>query len=476
MPFEEKAKYEKFLSQKIDDVLIKLLGPNQAKAIVETEMDFTKTEKVEYAKEEDKNKFKLDSQSGDTTGIEYLMPGFGLPINDSGKERSYNKQLIFPSNFIKKIKITVLVNKNMSDDVISSIKQMVAEIVSIKLERGDEIVILKSNFAPLWKTIWYNPESMSFVVKYIVLSILGIISLIIVAIGFLKLAASMNTMTKVQQMHQITMEMNNPSGQLFQGGIPNVSLDFNSKNKGEELKEEKQEEKIYFNIMLHQVNALVALMSKEDPANVAIVANHLRDNIKDEFIKRLPQEFAAEVIASLSKIRFVEQEVIYTLKDELENRLSGAMGGVEEAIGSFEKMDYILRGKMIKNLEAKYPEIAYEIKKKVLFFEDIFGLKEDELSILISSTNIDDWANIYALFDDSFREIFKKQLSDVAMKIIEEKNKYSSIPENKINDSIGNIMKSFVKLESEGRIVKNVKMGNLRLTNNNETSSQNMEG
>jgi len=90
LPFEEKAKYEKFLSQKIDEVLIKLLGPNQAKAIVETEMDFTKTEKLSMRKKKAKNKFKLDSQAGDVSGMEYLMPGFGLPTGNNNKERSYN--------------------------------------------------------------------------------------------------------------------------------------------------------------------------------------------------------------------------------------------------------------------------------------------------------------------------------------------------------------------------------------------------
>ena len=106
IPFEEKAQHEKFLAQKVDDVLVKLLGPNQAKVIVETSMDFTKTEKVEYEKEKegDKNPFKVQGQAGDVSGIEYLMPGFGIPKSGGGDSpKSYTKQMAFPSVFIKKI-------------------------------------------------------------------------------------------------------------------------------------------------------------------------------------------------------------------------------------------------------------------------------------------------------------------------------------------------------------------------------------
>jgi hypothetical protein len=47
LPFEDKARYEKALEQKVDEVLVRLLGPNQAKVVVEATMDFTRTEKLE---------------------------------------------------------------------------------------------------------------------------------------------------------------------------------------------------------------------------------------------------------------------------------------------------------------------------------------------------------------------------------------------------------------------------------------------
>jgi len=114
LPYEEKAKYENFLAQKIEGMLVKLLGPNQAQVMVDIEMDFTKTEKVDYEnKNENKQDFKMQNQAGDVTGVEYLMPGFGLPGTSEKGNQSYKRQLLFPTHFIKKMKETVLVNKNI---------------------------------------------------------------------------------------------------------------------------------------------------------------------------------------------------------------------------------------------------------------------------------------------------------------------------------------------------------------------------
>ncbi|HOI43784.1 MAG TPA: hypothetical protein PK523_12650, partial [Elusimicrobiales bacterium] len=43
LPLDDKARYEKALEQKVEEVLIRLNGPNQAKVVVQASMDFTRT-------------------------------------------------------------------------------------------------------------------------------------------------------------------------------------------------------------------------------------------------------------------------------------------------------------------------------------------------------------------------------------------------------------------------------------------------
>jgi flagellar motor switch protein FliG len=334
---------------------------------------------------------------------------------------------------------------------------MTREILNLDEKRGDEIVVLKSFFAPMWKTIWYDPNSLNFIMKYIILSIVGIISLLIVAMGFLKLASAMNTMAKVQQTHQITMEVGGGGIQ----GPTGVSLDMTkpllaSKEKtvSEETSQESSlSEKIYFDIKPHQIDALVNLMIKEEPSNVAIIVDHLRDDIKAEFLKRLPQDFASDIILSLAQMRFIDRDTIMQIKEELETRLSGLVGGVNTALKLIENLSWIEKSRYLKNIESKHPEIYREIRKHFVLLEDLKYLDDKDMSILISQTSIDDWANVFGIIDDEFKERLKGEFSQTALKIIEEKSK-DVITNEKIEKAISNIMTVVDNLIKEGRIKK----------------------
>ncbi|MCX7641843.1 MAG: hypothetical protein N2Z20_04335 [Elusimicrobiales bacterium] len=462
---ENKAAYENFLAGKLENTLIKILGPNQVKVLVDVTMDYSKIEKVEYEKDKEEKKsvkFALEKEAGDVSGIEYLMPGFQMPtIPSSSQEnflKSYTKQLFIPSNLIKKIKVSLIVNEKVDNQIISNLTNITKEILSLDEKRGDEVIVIKSFFAPIWKTIWYDPQSVNFIIKYIILSLVGIISLLIVAMGFLKLATAMNTMAKVQQTHQITMEVagGQGSGGSLSGIISDIPrpqglIDSSRNNKVEE--ENENTDKIYFNIKPYQLDALINLMIKEDPSNVAIVVDHLKDDIKKEFISRLPEDFAAEVVKGLSQIRFIDKDTIMTLKEELETRLEGVTGGVKNTIELLSQMSWIEKSKIVKNIEEKYPELYIELKKHILLFEDLKFFEPNELSIIISTINIEDWINVYGIMDESLKDKMKSEFSQTTLKIIEEKSK-GDIPKVNIEKSITSIMNSVEKLISEGRIKK----------------------
>jgi len=455
-----KAQYENFLANKVENAITKILGPSQVKVLVDITMDYSKIEKVEYEKiNKIKENFIAAKEAGDISGKDYLMPGFEIPkVESSGNEpRSYTKQLIIPSNLIKKIKVNLIVNEKLDESIVKNITSMTKEILNLNEKRGDEIVVLKSFFAPMWKTIWYDPNSLNFIMKYIIFSIVGIISLLIVAMGFLKLASAMNTMAKVQQTHQITMDVGGGGVQ----GPPGIGLDITrpllaSKEKtvSEQTPEESYlSEKIYFDIKPHQIDALVNLMIKEDPSNVAIIVDHLRDDIRAEFLKRLPQDFASDIILSLAQMRFIDRDTIMQIKEELETRLSGAIGGVNTALKLIENLSWIEKSRYLKNIESKHPDIYREIRRHFVLLEDLKYLDDKDISVLISQTSIDDWANVFGIIDDEFKERLKGEFSQTALKIIEEKSK-EVITNEKIEKAISNIMTVVDNLIKEGRIKK----------------------
>ncbi|OGR71793.1 MAG: hypothetical protein A2179_04950 [Elusimicrobia bacterium GWC2_63_65] len=470
LPLDDKARYEKALEQKVDDVLLQLLGPNQAKVVVQATMDFTRTEKVDVAsgvrqKEDKSGLFKWQTATAEAGQPlnEYLLPGFPVMEPGEGGEgadgnKSYQKQTSFPASFIKKLVVTVIVNKTLPDAEAQNVRTVVSEVLSLDAQRGDELSVIRTPFAPVWRTIWYTPEAVSLVFKYGILSLIGIIGMIVVAVGFLKLAGAMNTMAKAQQSHQITMDMakqglGGPGLPGLPGAAGGEAAAAGEKKDGEKAGEGGEDaEKALFNIKPEHVDFLVKLMSGEDPANVALVAAHLSEDVKSEFLRRLPADFSAEVVANIAQMRFVEPEVIATIREELEKRLAGAFGGVNKAVAAMGKVSLRAKKEMLASLELRHPDLAREVRPRIFLADDLLKLTDKDMSLLATSVKLEDWALALWELPGEMRPKLKAQLADKSWAMLEQTMKYGSPSAEKKEAAVEGIVTAALKLMDEGRM------------------------
>lgn len=456
LPFEDKARYERTLEQKADDVLVRLLGPNQAKVVVETLMDFNRTEKLEFAPREKSDMFKWQAAGGDAQSGDYLLPGFPAAAGGGDEKRSYNRQVLYPSAFVKRMTVSIILNRDLPTADSENVRKVISEILMLDTKRGDQLTVLKAPFAPLWRTIWYTPETISLVLKYIMLAVMGIIAIIVVAIGFLKLAGAMSTMAKVQQSHQITMELGKGTGP---GGADLPALGLGGSAEAARPHEETREddakpgyEDTVFNVRLGQVPFLVNMMVNEDPANVALVAGHLPPEVRCEFLKKLPSAFSSDVIISMSKVRFIEPDVINTLKDELERRLSGTVGGLDGALTALEGVALSAKRGLLNEIQKKQPELAAEVRKHILLPDDIALFTDRDLSLMVAAVKVEEWA--CALFDlpDAVRQKVKGQMAEKTWQMVEQSMSYGTPSAGKTEEAMERIMQVAAGLIKEGKI------------------------
>jgi len=467
-PLDEKARYERSLEQKVDEVLLKMIGPSQAKVVVEASMDFTRTEKVDMtsrlgAAGEKDGAFKWDAGSTENQmTAEYLLPGFPNMASDSKKPENttYQKQMIFPATFLKKLVVTVILNKELSDSDAQSVRSVVSEVLALDQKRGDDLVIIRAPFAPFWRTIWYTPEAMGMIFKYGVLAIMGIIALIVVAVGFLKLAAAMNTMAKSQQSHQITMDVGKELSGMSGGGGGAGELKVGmsgemvtgEKRESDSPAEGGEQEKVVFSVRPDQVVFLVHLMAHEDPANVALVANHLAPEVRSEFLRLLPAEVSSEVLSHMAKVRFIEPDVVNTIKEELERRLNGTVGGVQQVIEVVEKVNLRAKMDILEKLFQKDPETASLVRKKVLLPEDMRRLSERDMSLLVSDFKIETLASALWELPRELKEIIRKQMAVKTWQMVEQTMKYGAPSKESSEQAVEELVGLAVKLIKEGRI------------------------
>ena len=448
LPFEDKAKYEKTLEQKVDEVLVKILGPNQAKVIVETTMDFSRTEKLEVS-----SKVTPDTENGFK---DYLVPGFPAFGSMGTENKSYNREMLYPSAFVKKMTVSVILNRDIPDQDAANLRGVVSEILMLDPKRGDQLSVIKAQFAPLWRTIWYTPEAISLVLKYVMLSLMGIIAMIVVAVGFLKLAGAMSTMAKVQQSHQITMELGKngaPAPGGADSGLPALggpALAIQAAGGEDSPRAEGGE--IVFNIRLEQVPFLLNMMVSEDPANVALVAGHLPQEVRGEFLRKLPPVFASDVIINMAKIRFIEPEIVTTLKDELERRLSGAVGGLDGVLSAIESMNLRARKIMLAELQQKHPELGAEVRRRILMPDHLSLLAEKDLSLMVSAVKVEEWSSALFELPEDVRHKIRGQMAEKTWQMIEQSMSYGTPSAEKIEEAVESIMAKAAEMIKDGRI------------------------
>lgn len=460
LPLDDKARYEKSLEQKVDEVLLKLLGPNQAKVVVQASMDFTRTEKVDVSSAEGEKADKSGMfkwQSAMTDGgqpfNEYLLPGFPSMGSSEPENRTYQKQTLFPVSFIKRLTVTVIVNKDLAESEAQNVRTVVSEVLGLDPQRGDALSLIRTPFAPVWRTIWYTPEAVSLIFKYGILSFIGIVAMIVVAVGFLKLAGAMNTMAKAQQSHQITMDL--AKGGLS-GGLPGLPGS-GDKDAGGGKKEEggaaqAEDGRVLFNVKPEHSDFLVKLMSGEDPGNVALVAAHLPEDVKGKFLRSLPAEFSAEVVANMAQIRFVEPEVITTIKEELEKRLAGAFGGVGKAVAVIDNVSLKTKKEMLASLAKNHPELAKEVRPRIFLAEDLAKFTDKDMSLLATTVKLEDWANALWHLPPEMKPRLKMQLAEKAWAMVEQTMKYGAPTEEKKEAAVEGVVETALKLISQGRI------------------------
>jgi flagellar motor switch protein FliG len=195
------------------------------------------------------------------------------------------------------------------------------------------------------------------------------------------------------------------------------------------------------------------MMTGEDPGNVALVAGHLAQEVRTEFLKKLPPPFASDVIINMSRIRFVEPEIIMTLKEELERRLSGAVGGVAGALEIIENVDLRSRMEMIAELGRKQPELAAELRRHVLLPEDLGKFSEKEISLLAGALKAEEWATALFELPAEVRTKLKAQMADRTWQMIEQSMSYGNPSREKIEEALGRVMAAAAAFIKEGKIL-----------------------
>ncbi|MBI4052162.1 MAG: hypothetical protein HY400_06625, partial [Elusimicrobia bacterium] len=269
------------------------------------------------------------------------------------------------------------------------------------------------------------------------------------------------------QQHQVSMDM--PSAEGAEGGPykelgPPGALGLPGGEEGagksqEQGGGERIEEAVVFGVRTDQVELLAQMLRREEASNIALVAVHLKPDVQQSFLEALPSELRTAVLLKLGEVRFVEPDMILSLKDEIERRLQGAVGGTRKILEVMERSGPLERRRILHELEAKYPPMAQNVRSKILLPEDLVHLDDREFSLLVSSIGSEDWAAALWELPEEFKERVRGLLTEGAWKIVEQRMNVGRPPEARIDKAQQKILEIVHALVEEGKMNPPTPMG-----------------
>jgi len=464
IPLNEKASFEQTLDQRADAILLKILGPNRSNVLVDADIDFTRIEKVETKSGEAPNpaeSYLWNSGQESGNASPELLPG--VPVQPQAQTaelpQSYERENTYPANFVKRLHVTLVLDYAVPEATVPEIENVITNVLNLNPQRGDTLTLVRAKFAPLWKTVWYSPQTASLLVKYILLSLLSLITLTVVALCFLKLAKAMDEMARAQ-MQQITMDFKGPGAGAAES-LPPPTDDLAELEKAELPRLgaptqglELASEPVVFNVRAEQLDVLADMVKGEDPGNIAILASHLPPDLLQRFLKILPPEATSQVMTSLFNPRFVEPEMIMSLKEEVERRLSGTIGGPQTVVQMVQAAGVARRMEILNELAKHDPAMAEQIRSRIFLLEDIRNLSHDEWSHLLSRVRLDEMAAALSQGPQSVKDALKENVTAGTWRVIEETTaRYVSDEPARRNAQI-KLEEEVAKLVEEGLIDK----------------------
>lgn len=459
---EEKMKYERSLEQKVEEVLGNLLGPGKSRVMIRAAVDFSSKENVENIMLESGGKaeplFKWQDINKQAASEE-LLPGFPTdskeapPATKSGSGK-YNREVVFPQAMVKRLTVSLVLSEDLSAAEAQQARKVVGDLLALDPARGDDILLLRARFAP----IWYTSEMLGTLVKYGILAVIAIVGMGIVSIGFLKMASAMRTMAGPEST-RIRMEMSGAAeggGESFNSPDPPEpgELAYQAEKTVERALPGEPPDGVVFNVKADKLEVLVRMLAKDEPADISLIAVHLPAALRGKFISMLPPETAAEVLANLVNVRFVEPELLAKIKEGLESRLNGAVGGYEKALEMIEEASARSKEALLKAMEKTHPEVAARVKSSILLLDDLENLEDKDFGFLAGSVPVELWATAAGRLPEGARAKLKAHLTERAWKILEQTMAYGTPADEKLDAAAEEILSAARKLIAAGRIKK----------------------
>ncbi|WP_229067922.1 flagellar motor switch protein FliG [Actinoplanes sp. DH11] len=178
---------------------------------------------------------------------------------------------------------------------------------------------------------------------------------------------------------------------------------------------------IPFNFLSHaDPRQLLSYVQYEHPQTIALVLAHIPSALASSILAGLPLEVQTEVAHRIAIMDRTSPDVIRQVETALQRKLStvlqpdelSTVGGLQPLVDIINRADRTTERLILEALEARNPELAEEIRRRMFMFEDIISLDDRSVQLVLRQVEPADLATALKGVPDTVREKVTKNLSE----------------------------------------------------------------
>ncbi len=205
---------------------------------------------------------------------------------------------------------------------------------------------------------------------------------------------------------------------------------------------------------------LANYLKNEYPQTVAVVLSKIKGDHAARVLSVLPENFAMEVIMRLLRMETVQKDILdgveKTLRAEFMSNLARTQrqDAHEQMADIFNNLDRSTENRFMSALEERNRESAERIKALMFTFEDLLRIDPAGIQVLLRQVEKDQLAMSLKGASDDVKELFFKNMSERAAKMMrEDMEAMGPVRLKEVDEAQANVVSTAKSLADSGEIV-----------------------
>ncbi|MEU4423699.1 flagellar motor switch protein FliG [Actinoplanes sp. NPDC024001] len=206
---------------------------------------------------------------------------------------------------------------------------------------------------------------------------------------------------------------------------------------------------------------LLSYVQYEHPQTIALVLAHIPSGLASSILAGLPLEVQTEVAHRIAIMDRTSPDIIRQVETALQRKLSSVLqpdelstvGGLQPLVDIINRADRTTERLILEALDARSPELAEEIRRRMFMFEDIVNLEDRAVQLILRQVEPADLATALKGVPENVRDKVTKNLSERGREnLLEEMDLLGPVKVKMVEESQAKIVGVIRTLEDSGQI------------------------